>query len=83
MNNPKAEPTDNPKRDPDEWLSGHDPMTCAQASYLKTLCEQAGTPEVFNENKSGGFKADRCDAPNGRGRIMRPPDQSRQKRSSG
>jgi len=24
-------------------------MTCAQASYLKTLCEQAGTPEVFNE----------------------------------
>ena len=34
----------------DEWLSGDDPMTGAQASYLKTLCEQAGTPEAFNDN---------------------------------
>jgi hypothetical protein len=49
MNNPKAEPSDNAKKDPDEWLSGDDPMTGAQASYLKTLCEQAGTDE-FDEN---------------------------------
>lgn len=49
MRNPKAEPTDNAKKDPDEWLSEDDPMTGAQASYLKTLCEQAGTPEAFNE----------------------------------
>ncbi|KRR27654.1 DUF3072 domain-containing protein [Bradyrhizobium retamae] len=50
MSNPKPEPTDNTKKDPDEWVSGDDPMTGAQASYLKTLCEQAGTPELFNEN---------------------------------
>ena len=50
MSNPKAEPTDNAKKDPDEWLSGNDPMTGAQASYLKTLCEQAGMPELFNDN---------------------------------
>ena len=50
MSNPKAEPTDNAKKDPDEWLSGDDPMTGAQASYLKTLCEQAGTPDKFREN---------------------------------
>ena len=50
MNNPKTEPTDNAKKDPDEWFSGDDPMTGAQASYLKTLCEQAGTPEAFNDN---------------------------------
>ena len=50
MSNPKTEPTDNAKKDPDEWLSGDDPMTGAQASYLKTLCEQAGTPEAFNDN---------------------------------
>ncbi|MGZ7103383.1 MAG: DUF3072 domain-containing protein [Candidatus Angelobacter sp.] len=25
-------------------------MTGAQASYLKTLCEQAGTPEMFEDN---------------------------------
>jgi len=45
-----TEPTDNTKKDPDEWVSGDDPMRGAQASYLKTLCEQAGTPEAFNEN---------------------------------
>ena len=50
MSNPKIEPTDNAKKDPDEWLSGDDPMTGAQASYLKTLCEQAGMPELFNDN---------------------------------
>jgi Protein of unknown function (DUF3072) len=44
MSNPKAKPTDNTEKDPDEWVSGDDPMTGAQASYLKTLCEQAGTP---------------------------------------
>ena len=50
MSNPQAEPTDNVKKDPDEWLSGDDPMTGVQASYLKTLCEQAGIPELFNNN---------------------------------
>jgi len=52
MNNPKTEPTDNAKKDPDEWLSGNDPMTGAQASYLKTLCEQAGSPESFDDSLS-------------------------------
>ena len=50
MSNPKTEPTDNAKKNPDEWLSGDDPMTGAQASYLKTLCEQAGMPELFNDD---------------------------------
>jgi hypothetical protein len=49
MSNPKTEPIDNTKKNPDEWVSGDDPMTGAQASYLKTLCEQAGTPEAFND----------------------------------
>jgi hypothetical protein len=49
MSNPKTEPPDNTKKNPDEWLSGDDPMTGAQASYLKTLCEQAGTPELFDD----------------------------------
>jgi hypothetical protein len=50
MSNPKTEPSDNTKKDPDEWVSGDDPMTGAQASYLKTLCEQAGTPEAYDDN---------------------------------
>lgn len=36
---------DNTEKDPDEWVSGHDPMTGAQASYLKTLAEQAREPD--------------------------------------
>ena len=50
MSNPKTEPTDNTQKDPDDWVSGDDPITGAQASYLKTLCEQAGTPEFFADN---------------------------------
>ena len=49
MSIPKTDPTDNTKKDPDEWVSGDDPMTGAQASYLKTLCEQAGTSELYGD----------------------------------
>jgi hypothetical protein len=46
LDNPKldADPGSNTQKDPDQWVSGHDPMTGAQASYLTTLCEEAGTP---------------------------------------
>jgi hypothetical protein len=37
MSNPKAGPSDNAQKDPDQWVSGDDPMTGAQASYLKSL----------------------------------------------
>jgi len=50
MSNPKTELTDNTQKDPDEWVSGDDPMTGAQASYLKTLCEQASTPEMYADD---------------------------------
>jgi hypothetical protein len=33
MSNPKTEPTDNTKKDPEEWVSGDDPMTGA-SSFL-------------------------------------------------
>ncbi len=45
--NPKRGPEDpasNRDKEPDEWVSGDDPMTGAQASYLKTLCEEVGEP---------------------------------------
>ena len=32
---------DNTQKDPKDWVSGGDPMTGAQQSYLKTLAEQA------------------------------------------
>jgi hypothetical protein len=44
MHNPKLDehPGSNTEKDPDDWVSGDDPMTGAQASYLTTLCEEAG-----------------------------------------
>ncbi len=40
--NPKDHPTGNAEKDPDDWTTGDEPMTGAQASYLKTLSEEAG-----------------------------------------
>jgi hypothetical protein len=48
--NPKTNPGQDSNRikDPDEWVSGHEPMTGAQASYLKTLSEQTHEPELYD-----------------------------------
>jgi hypothetical protein len=44
--NPKKiqEPVGNLQKDPDDWVTGEEEMTAAQASYLKTLCEEAHEP---------------------------------------
>jgi hypothetical protein len=34
----------NTEKDPDDWVTGEESMTGAQASYLKTLCEEANEP---------------------------------------
>jgi hypothetical protein len=39
---PKREPSGNAVKDPDDWVTGEEPMTGAQASYLETLSEEAG-----------------------------------------
>ena len=43
FHNPKLDehPGSNTEKEPDNWVSGDDPMTGAQASYLATLCEEA------------------------------------------
>lgn len=43
LENPKLDPHpgSNTEKNPDDWVSGDDPMTGAQASYLTTLCEEA------------------------------------------
>jgi hypothetical protein len=46
--NPKTPSADdapsNTVKDPDNWTTGDETMTGAQASYLKTLSEEAGEP---------------------------------------
>jgi hypothetical protein len=41
--NPKLDehPASNTEKDPSQWVSGGDPMTGAQESYLTTLSEEA------------------------------------------
>jgi hypothetical protein len=63
--NPKVLPdpaTSNTEKDPDDWVSGDEPMTGAQASYLKTLSEQAHDPEAFEETLTKADASKRIDA---------------------
>ena len=46
--NPKSEPVSNAVKDPDNWTTGDEKMTGAQASYLKTLSEEAGEPDAYS-----------------------------------
>ena len=39
-----------PEKDPDEWVTGDEPMTGPQASYLETLSREAG--EEFDPSLS-------------------------------
>ncbi|HEV2559910.1 MAG TPA: DUF3072 domain-containing protein [Microvirga sp.] len=50
VENPKVnpDPSDNQIKDPEDWVTGHEPMTGAQASYLKTLSEQAHEPKAYD-----------------------------------
>jgi hypothetical protein len=59
--NPKTQPTDIAEKDPDDWVSGDEPMTGAQASYLKTLAEQTNMPEAFDANLTKAEASKRID----------------------
>jgi DUF3072 family protein len=47
------------QRDPDEWVTGDEPMTSAQASYLRTLSERANEP--FDESLTKAEASKRID----------------------
>jgi hypothetical protein len=50
----------NTVKNPDDWTTGQESMTGAQASYLKTLSEEAGEP--FDETLSKAEASKRIDA---------------------
>lgn len=35
-------PNENPEKDPSDWVTGDEPMTGPQRSYLHTLAQEAG-----------------------------------------
>ncbi|MCP1168212.1 DUF3072 domain-containing protein [Limimaricola litoreus] len=58
--NPKSHPQGNAEKDPEDWVTGDERMTGAQASYLKTLCEEAG--EEFDDGLTKAEASERIDA---------------------
>ena len=62
--NPKIDPAPNSNtaKDPDDWVSGDEPMTGAQASYLKTLSEECDEPNAFSPDLSKAEASKRIDA---------------------
>jgi hypothetical protein len=63
VENPKADPDPNSNqiKDPDDWVTGHEPMTGAQASYLKTLSEQAHEPQAYDPHLDKAEASKRID----------------------
>jgi hypothetical protein len=49
----------NMQKDPDDWVTGEEPMTGAQKSYLKTLAEEAKEP--FDEKLTKAEASKRID----------------------
>lgn len=50
----------NMQKDPEDWVTGDEPMTGAQASYLRTLCEETG--EEFDQGLTKAEASERIDA---------------------
>ena len=51
----------NQEKDPNDWVTGGEPMTGAQASYLKTLSEQAHEAEAFDPDLDKAEASKRID----------------------
>jgi hypothetical protein len=58
----------NPEKDPDQWVTGDEPMTGPQESYLQTLAQEAGVEEPDDLTKAEASKEiDRLQDETGRG----------------
>jgi hypothetical protein len=67
-NDPKQHPTGNAEKNPDDWVTGDEPMTGAQASYLQTLSEEADAEFDPSLSKADASKRiDELQAETGRG----------------
>jgi hypothetical protein len=58
---PKREPVSNAEKPPEDWTTGDEPMTGAQASYLKTLSEEAHEPEGYDSELTKAEASERID----------------------
>jgi len=58
---PKSEPVSNAEKEPADWVTGDEPMTGAQASYLKTLSEEARRPDAYDNELTKAEASERID----------------------
>ena len=70
---PKPDLTQDPSavKDPADWVTGEEPMTGAQASYVHTLARQAGAEDELPEEMTkaeASEKIDELQAETGRGK---------------
>lgn len=64
----RPDPSTAASKDPDEWVTGDEPMTGPQRSYLDTLAREAGEELPGNLNKAGASQhIDRLQSETGRG----------------
>lgn len=56
---PRDQPNSNTEKDPDDWVTGDEAMTGAQASYLETLSQEAG--EAFDPSLTKADASKRID----------------------
>jgi hypothetical protein len=73
--NPKLapDPPSNMEKDPDQWVSGGEPMTGAQASYLKTLTEEAREPDAYSDHLTKSEASKRIDMLKAKLKLMSEP----------
>lgn len=64
IENPKTDPQGGSNRikDPKDWTTGHEPMTGAQASYLKTLAEETHDADAYAPDLDKAEASKRIDA---------------------
>lgn len=62
-------PRETPEKDPQDWITGEEPMTGPQRSYLQTLAQEAGedVPEALTKAEASQL-IDRLQQQTGRGR---------------
>lgn len=64
---------DDTQKDPEDWVTGDERMTGAQASYLQTLCQEAG--EEFDETMTKADASRRIDELQARTGRGQPAEQ--------
>jgi Protein of unknown function (DUF3072) len=64
-----SDTTPNPEKPPEQWVTGREPMTGPQISYLQTLCREAGEEFDATLTKAeASKKIDELQAKTGRGK---------------